>query len=121
MMEVKNMATTNQQLVKQLDAELARQNAKLAERNQQLEMQLRLAQKPQRTSLVESNNTQQTHTSNGYTRFDRSRNALSERVAKYDLSELADRESPLPPNFNIDQALKDFGLMRLFKDGAYSD
>jgi hypothetical protein len=95
------------------------------ERIEQLEMENRLlkvqAGKPQRQSLVESTN-HQTHTSNGYqSRNARNRNDLQERVEKYDLAELADREAPLPENFNLAQAIRDFGWLYAYKTGLYNE
>jgi hypothetical protein len=114
----------NEQLIKQLDKQLAEQNRKLAERNQQLEMQLRLAQKPQRQSLVESTNhqsAQQTTFNDRYqTPVNRNRNAIRERVSQYDWAELADRETPIDEKL-IPQLLQDFSKLYLMRTGYYED
>jgi hypothetical protein len=118
------MTLTNEQLVKQLDKQLAEQNRKLAERNQQLELQLRLAQKPQRQSLVESSNSNQSNQQTFNDRYqspvNRNRNAIRERVSQYNWEDLANREFPIDEKL-IPQLLQDFGKLYMLKTGFYEE
>jgi hypothetical protein len=97
----------------------------MQERLDQLEMENRLlrgnASKPQRQSLVESSNSG-VHTSSGYqSRNDRNRNLLQERLQNLDLANLASRETGIPENTTIEQLLRDFGSLYLYKTGHYDE